>query len=277
MAINKKKRTPDGRRERRDYGRSLGGNLNFGAAEAYRLLRTNLDFSLPDVTGCKFIGVTSTLRGEGKSTTSVNTAYAMAQTGQRVLLIEADLRLPNAAKRLKLKTTPGLSNLLTGQCTMGAAVQGCELSETLRVITAGDIPPNPAELLNSEQMVSLLKALSEYFDVIIVDLPPISAVSDALIISRLMSGMIVVVREGMCSRSELNDTIRQLRFTDCKILGFVMTNSGVRESKYGYYRKKSHYYSSDYVSTAVETAGKSGPRTKSGASAAVHPDDAADS
>ncbi len=234
------------RREQMEYGNPIGSRLNFAASEAYRLLRTNIDFSLPDVEGCKVIGVTSSLRGEGKSTTAINIAYTMAQTGQRILLIEADLRLPTFAKRFNVKVAPGLSNLLAGQVDGHNMLQKCDLIDNLRVITAGDVPPNPAELLNSEQMASAIKVLSESFDVIIVDLPPISAVSDALIVSRLLSGMIVVVRENMCSRSNLKDTIRQLKFTDCKILGFVMTHVGSNSKRYGYYSKKRYGYYDSY-------------------------------
>ncbi len=234
MAFGRKKKAPQ---NRGDYAKVLGDGLNFDAAEAYRLLRTNLNFSLPDTVGCKIIGLTSTLRGEGKSTTSVNLSYTMAQTGQKVLLIECDLRLPTAAKRLDLKSRPGMSNLLTGQCTMAEAIQSTKLNPNMSIITSGDIPPNPAELLNSAQMVSTLQSLAERFDVIIVDLPPISAVSDALIVSRLLGGMVVVVREGVCSRSELANTIRTLKFSECKLLGFVMTGAGQRDRKYGYYKK----------------------------------------
>ncbi len=237
-----KMRAASKKQEAREYGKVLGSSLSFDAAEAYRLLRTNLSFSLPDENGCKIIGVTSTLRGEGKSTTAVNLAYTMAQTGQRVLLLEADLRLPTAAKRMKLKAAPGLSNLLAGQCAGTDVLQRSDMIRQLRVICAGDIPPNPAELLNSEQMAESIRVLSEAFDVIIMDLPPVSVVSDALIVSRLLSGMIVVVREGMCSKKDLNETIRQLKFTECKLLGFVMTDAGYRDKRYGSYRKKSYSY-----------------------------------
>ncbi len=219
------------------YGMTFGSNLSFGAAEAYKLLRTNLNFSLPDVEGCKVLGITSTLRGEGKSTTAVNLAYTIAQTGQKVLLVEADLRLPTLSKRIGVKAAPGLSNLLAGQCNGNDALQKTNMAENLWVISAGDIPPNPAELLNSDQMAATIKFLSDYFSVIIVDLPPVSVVSDALIISKLLDGMVVVVRQNMCGRRELNDTIRQLKFTDCKILGFVMTDSRFHEKRYRRYKR----------------------------------------
>ena len=98
-----------------DLEKTIGKGLSFGAAEAYKLLRINLSFSLPKTSNCQVIGVTSSLRGEGKSTTSINIAYTMAETGKKVLLIEADMRLPVMAKRLKIRHAPGLSNLLAGQ------------------------------------------------------------------------------------------------------------------------------------------------------------------
>ncbi len=254
----------------RGYEAVLGEGLSFGAAEAYRLLRTNLSFSLPDQNGCKVIGVTSTLRGEGKSTTSVNLAYTMAQTGKRVLLLEADLRRPNAAERLGLCAVPGLTNLLTEQCKEKDALQPAKLGgkgtrqrkkgETesgkpdrptgsdgnFWVITAGDIPPNPAELLNSERMCELVGKLSGSFDAIIVDLPPVSVVSDALIATRFLGGMVVVVRGGICHRVGLRETMRRLQFADCKVLGFVLTDADYRRRKYGYSRKYGDYYKSSY-------------------------------
>lgn len=219
----------------------IGSNLSFAAAEAYKLLRTNLTFSLPDSSGCKVIGVTSALRGEGKSTTSINMAYTMAQTGQKVLLLEADLRLPNIARRLGIKARPGLSNLLVGQCQGRDVLQPSGLMDNLRVIVAGDVPPNAAELLGSEQMATTMKVLSESFDVIIVDLPPVNVVSDALTLSKLVSGMIIVVRQDYCDRAALDNVVRQLKFAETKILGFVMTGSDIQRKNYKRYGKDYGY------------------------------------
>lgn len=215
----------------------LADNMNFAAAEAYKLLRTNLNFSIPDTTGCKIIGVTSALRGEGKSTTSVNIAYTMAQTVEKVLLIECDLRLPTLAKRIQVKAKPGLSNLLVGQCNGNEAIQKSGLASNLWVMTSGDIPPNPAELLGSENMALTLQAMAEVFDVIIVDLPPVTAVSDAVIVSKSVDGMVVVVRQEYCDRAAVDETIRQLRFVKAKILGFVMTGADTQSKNYKRYGK----------------------------------------
>lgn len=215
--------------------KTLGSNLNFAAAEAYKLLRTNLDFSLPGEKKSKVIGVTSALRGEGKSTTAVNIAYTMAQSGGKVLLIEADLRLPTLAKRVRAKSKPGLSNLLVGQCSGNDTLQRSELIQNLWVITAGDIPPNPAELLGSANMAATVKALADVFDVIILDLPPVTAVSDALIISKLVDGMLIVVRQDYCDCGSADEVVRQLRFVDAKILGFVMTGADTQKKNYKRY------------------------------------------
>lgn len=217
--------------------KTLGGNLSFAAAEAYKLLRTNLDFSISDSVGCKIIGVTSALRGEGKSTTSVNIAYTMAQTVEKVLLIECDLRLPTLAKRIQVKAKPGLSNLLVGQCNGNEALQKSGLMPNLWVMTAGSIPPNPAELLGSENMSVTLQSLAEVFDVIIVDLPPVTAVSDAVVVSKLVHGMVVVVRQEYCDRAAVDEVIRQLRFVKAKILGFVMTGADTQSKNYKRYGK----------------------------------------
>lgn len=219
----------------------IGDKLNFATAEAYRLLRANLMFSLPDQQGCCVIGVTSSVRGEGKSTTSINLAYTLAEANLRVLLIEADMRMPVQSKRLNVNKTPGLSNLLAGQASERDALQKAKLHSNLTLITAGDIPPNPSELLASEQMKKVLKNLEAQFDYIILDLPPVTAVSDAVVISGLTQGMVVVVRQDYTNKRALNDTIRQLQFVDTKILGFVMTCAGTQRGTYSKYKRYKKY------------------------------------
>ena len=128
-----------------------------------------------------------------------------------------------------------MSNLLVGQCTLKDALQHSGIKSNLWVITAGELPPNPAELLGSASMEEAIKMLSSSFDVIILDLPPLSVVSDALIASKYISGMIVVVRQGYCDRGSVDDAIRQLRFADAKILGFVMTGAETQSKGYKRY------------------------------------------
>lgn len=219
----------------------LGEQLSFAASEAYKLLRANLTFSLPDEQKCRVVGITSATRGEGKSTTAINLAYTIAETGKRVLLVEADMRRPNLARRLGIDATPGLSNLLAGLCREKDVVQDVGLLENLKVITSGDIPPNPSELLGSERMDAVLGTLTGDFDFIIFDLPPVNAVSDGLVVSRLIQGMIVVVRQDYSNRQDLAALLRQLEYLHVKVLGFVMTHSAVSGGRYGHYGRYGRY------------------------------------
>ncbi len=222
-------------------------NLSFAAAESYKLLRTNLLFSLPD-KNCRILGITSSVRGEGKSTTSVNLAFTFAQTGKRVLLIDADMRLPSIATKLEIHSTPGLSNLLAGLSAERSCLRMSENFDNWFILPAGDIPPNPSELLGSERMHTLLERYSEVFDYIIIDLPPVNIVVDALVISKWTDGLIVVVRQNYSDRRALDDCMYQIQKLNAKMLGFVMTDANVGTSSYKHYGKygKNYGYGSDY-------------------------------
>jgi capsular exopolysaccharide synthesis family protein len=239
----------------------IGSKMNFASSEAYKLLRTNLLFSFSGSSECRIIGFTSSFSSEGKSITSINLAYTMAESKRNVLLIEGDMRLPNLSKRLNLKASPGLSNLLVGMTTAGEAIQVFRSSDeednavALDVLVAGDIPPNPSELLGSDRMMSLLEVLREHYDFIILDLPPVTAVTDALVACKLVDGMVVVVRSDRAVRGALAETIRQLRLVNAHILGFVF--NGAQESGGGYYRRggyyKKHYKYSYYYKRPEES------------------------
>ena len=202
----------------------VGGKLSFSASEAYKLLRTNVMFSLAeDEDGSRIFGITSPIKGEGKSTTAINLDYSIAESAKRVLFIEMDMRLPVLHKSLPISKAPGLSDLLVGSALLTDALQKSGIHDDLFVITAGNLPPNPSELLGSERMKALLESFRERFDYILCDLPPITVVSDALMISPMLSGMIVVVRKNYTDMRALDVTMRQLEFTQVKVLGFVMT------------------------------------------------------
>ena len=220
-------------------------NLSFAAAESYKLLRTNLQFSLPEKP-CHTIGVTSSLRGEGKSTTSVNIAYTFAQSGKKVLLIDADMRLPSVAAKLDMHGTPGLSNLIAGLNTERSCLRQSKYFENWYIIPAGDIPPNPSELLGSERMHSLLERYQELFDVIILDLPPVNIVTDALVVSKWTDGLIGVVRQDYTDRRALADCMYQVDKLGVRFLGFVMTDAKVGEGSYKRYGKYGKKYGKGY-------------------------------
>jgi capsular exopolysaccharide synthesis family protein len=233
----------------------IGPHLNFAASEAYKLLRTNLLFSFPAEEKCHVIGITSSFQGEGKSMTAINLSYTLAEANNRVLLIEGDMRIPNFSNRLNLKKTPGLSNLLAGLDSISDAIQRIAFRRSSNpepvkfdVITAGNIPPNPSELMQSQRMQQLIDTLKEFYDVIILDLPPLNVVTDALVASNYVSGVAVVVRSEHASKRGLANTMRQLRLVNAKVIGFIYTNADSQKKKYykGYGKGYSKYYSKYY-------------------------------
>lgn len=220
--------------------KTLHKNLDFTAAEQYKLLRTNLDFTLPQNEKCPVIGITSSLRGEAKSTTSINLSYVLAEKGNKVLLIDGDLRLPSVAKKMDIENETGLTELLMGK---GGSISDfrSDILKNWYILPSGKIPPNPSELLGSKRMEDLLKELKEFFDYIVIDLPPVNIVSDAISISSLISGMIVVVREEYCEKKELAHCVRQLKLSNVNVLGFVMTGTNLGGGSYGKYKKYKYY------------------------------------
>ncbi len=226
----------------------IGDGISFAASEAYKLLRTKLQFSFVDEGGCRVIGISSALTGEGKSLSAVNLAYAVSQLGKRVLLIDGDMRRPSMAEKLHIRKAPGLSDYLTGQIPSDNLIQLCGMKEDERafhVIPSGRIPPNPVELLSSARMEKMVNLLRERYDYIILDLPPVNEVSDALAAAKLTDGMLLVVRQNYCDRAALSDAVRQFEFVGAKILG-VLYNCTTEESggySNKYYKKYgSHYY-----------------------------------
>ena len=220
--------------------KTLHKNLEFTATEQYKLIRANLDFTLPNDEKCPAIGVTSSMRGEGKSTTAVNLSYVFAEKGHKVLLIDADLRIPSIAKKLEIESSPGLADLLRGKGAQISEFQSLLLPNWF-ILPSGDIPPNPSELLGSARMKNILDQLREIFDYIIIDLPPVNIVSDAVSVSSLISGMIVVIREEYTEKKELERCFRQLRLSNVNVLGCVMNEAKSGSGSYGKYKKHKYY------------------------------------
>ena len=234
----------------KDMKRTLHKNLEFTAVEQYKILRTNLDFTLPEDVKCPIIGVTSSMRGEGKSTTAVNLSYVLAEKGSPVLLIDGDLRIPSIAKKMRIDSSPGLTDLLMGH---GAHMPDFRsaLLDNWFILPSGDIPPNPSELLGSRRMEYILKNLRESFDYIIIDLPPVNIVSDALSIASLITGMVVVVREDYTEKKELERCFRQLQLSNVNVLGCILNESKNDGGSYKKYRKHKYYkYYKYYQSSA---------------------------
>ena len=229
-----------------DVKKTLHKNLEFTATEQYKLLRANLNFTLPAEVKCPIVGVTSSMRGEGKSTTAINLSYVLAESGKKVLLIDGDLRIPSVAKKMEMESSPGLTDLLMGYENYQLSTFKSKLLDNWFILPSGSLPPNPSELLGSGRMKTVLQVLSEMFDYIVIDLPPVNIVSDALAISSFITGMIVVVRESYTEKKELETCLRQLELSNVKVLGCVMNETNSGKGSYGKYKKNYKYYKYSY-------------------------------
>ncbi|HEM4130170.1 TPA: CpsD/CapB family tyrosine-protein kinase [Streptococcus suis] len=203
-------------------------------AEQIRVLRTNLEYA--QLNGkVKSIGVTSSIPGEGKSTVSANLAHSLASAGKKVLIVDADLRKPTVHRTFKVSNVKGLTDLVISKEGQFVQCVNYLADLDLYILTSGPIPPNPSELLQSENMTKLMEELVAYFDYIIYDLPPVNSVTDAQIMSRKVDGMILVVRQEYVLKAELEKSLRNLNNVEAHILGYVMNDVAISQ-------KDSYYY-----------------------------------
>ena len=216
---------------------SINDDTKFIITEAYKSLRTNLHFTLR-WDGCKKILISSPIPEDGKSTTSANIAITIAQTGSKVLLIDCDMRKGRLHSFFDLKSAVGVSDALSGMIDVNEVIQDTSY-KNLQVIAIGSMPPNPAELLASIQMEELIKKLEKVYDYIIIDTPPVNVVSDSLSLVKLVNGVVIVVREGNTSYSNITSAVAKYEFVEANILGFVINGVSINQgqkSKYQYYQ-----------------------------------------
>jgi capsular exopolysaccharide synthesis family protein len=216
--------------------RLVNEKTSFDVKESYKELRTNITFSLTK-KGCKKIMVTGSVASEGKSTTCVNTAITFGEVGSRILLIDCDLRKPNVGKLFNIPKGKGLSNVLVGEVEVEDVIHQSEYPN-LDVIFAGNIPPNPTELLSSDTMKSVIDELCKKYDYIFFDTPPVSIVTDAVLLSKMVDGVVVVSRQNYTERKLLAQSIEKLNFVGAKIIGIVLNHVEVSKKSYGKYGGK---------------------------------------
>lgn len=243
--INKKKKdsnAPDIRRERRNI---LNEKTAFSIVEEYKLLRTNIMFSLAK-DGCKKVAFTSANMSEGKSISAINTSITFAEMNQKVLLIDCDLRLPKIHKLLAHAGTPGISNVIVNMSAEETVIHHVKTqNSSFDVIFAGDVPPNPSELLGSERFTKMLNILCEHYDYIFVDLPPINVVTDAAVIAKNLDGIVMVTRVGQTDKKELGAALEQLSFANANVIGILL--NGVEHKTGGYTKGYKYGYSYGYA------------------------------
>ena len=208
------------------------------AAEAYRVIRTSIQFAQAGKS-LKTIALTSCTPNEGKSTTIANLAVVLTQAGKSVLLIDCDMRNPTVHKNFKLSNKVGLSSCISMGTALADAVQETGI-ENLDALTGGVIPPNPSELLGSERMKALVEEAGELYDYVLIDTPPVLPVTDALIVSRIVDGMILVIASGEVKVEMARDVKTQLVNAGANILGVVLNK--VRSEHHGYGYGYYYYY-----------------------------------
>lgn len=233
---NEKKTAPEQPRSK-----LLTEEISYQIKEAYKTARTNILFALKKKEGCNIVAFTSAIPGEGKTTSTLNVAITFAMTGVKVLVIDADLRKPKIHQYINLANENGLANYLGGFCKLDSCIfTSKELG--LDCITAGSIPPNPAELLSSPLLQEGFETLAQRYDYIFIDTPPVNVVTDGIIVSKLADAVLLVARQKYTAHEALKKAISSLTFAEAEIIGFLLNDSEEMTHNYKYkYRYRRHY------------------------------------
>lgn len=223
----------------------LPGMNDFFTKEAYKVLRTNLQFCGQDV---RAIAITSCIENEGKTVVSMQIAKSFSELGKRVLVVDADMRKSVMAERnTDVQNYSGLSEVLTGLKPLYECIFSTQF-ENLHILFAGKYPPNPVELLDSKYFLVLMEALRKAYDYVIIDTPPLGRVIDAAVISTKCDGTVLVLGDGRVHSKQAQEVLAQLRKSECKVLGVVRNKTRKRRegyyyrSRYGYYGKSGYGY-----------------------------------
>ena len=217
----------------------LTKNQSPAFCESLKAARTNIMYSLSDQENGKCFMITSALASEGKTTTAINLAITMAKTEARVIVIDADLRRPRLHTYLDIQNKEGLANFLGGFCDSSSIIKRNK-EQNLDYITAGELPPNPTELLTSKKMEDFVEELKKSYDYIIIDTPPVNAVADSAALAHIIKNIVFVLRCGASTFPEVKKALTSLGFSHSKLLGFITIDQSNKKRSTKYYSK---YYS----------------------------------
>ena len=221
----------------------LSARSDFFIREAYKTLRTNVNFALAGESKSKVMIITSAMQSEGKSFTALNLAISFAMAEKHVIIVDCDLRRPKLARLLNLQAKQGLSEVLLDADLLSDAIHPSRRHENLDCIVSGAIPPNPSELLGSARMERVMSELREKYDYIVLDCPPLNMVTDAMVLAPRSDGVLFVVRAEQSEKGPVTHAVEQLQYANIKILGFVLNGVNMEGGAYGYgkYRYRYHY------------------------------------
>lgn len=251
-----KKRRKKGSDLSEEAKKIINANTDFDTVETYKSIRTNIMFSMPKPDRAQNIVVTSASPEEGKTTTVINLAITFAQTGAKVIIIDCDLRKARVHRYLGLSRKDGVSNVVCGYAKLDEAIKR-NVRDNLDCLTAGEIPPNPAELLQTEEYVRMLKNLESQYDYIFTDTPPITVVTDAAVLMKHCDGAVIVARNEMTTYDLLDAAVNEVKNSGAPLLGAIVHDSSEKQKKYGYYRGgKIGKYKYDYVYGDAKNGGK---------------------
>lgn len=226
-----------------DPNKILCAESSFAVKEAYNSIRTNLLFTQKG-DKCPIFVVTSATANNGKTINSINLAVSFAQMGKKTLLIDSDMRNPTVHRMFSIPAKNGLSEILAG-LTDSISVSKTDI-ENLSILTAGKIPPNPAELLSSSRMDKLLDFVKEHYDCVFIDTPPVNIVTDSTVFSDKCTGYIIIVKTDTTDIHEVRAAVTNLKNVQGNILGFVTNDVSGKKDKYTYYKKYNYKYAYSY-------------------------------
>jgi len=223
-----------------DRNRILSEKSDFSTVETYKSVRTKIMFSLPKSDKAKVITISSACPGEGKTTSAINLAITFAQTGVKTLIVDCDMRKSRVHRYLGFDRDVGLSNVLCGFVTFDESVKR-NVRPNLDCLTSGELPPNPSELLVSDEFKKLIANVSEVYDYVILDTPPMIVVTDAMVVAKESTGLVLVLRKGVSTYNMLDTVVNSISNTNINVIGAVFLDSGEKKTPYRYASYKNKY------------------------------------